>query len=175
MEMNSIKEIDYCQFNNWYNLFHKYSFKSKIIELPDEFLEYLEEDGISMPNQIFHKTDSEENVEDKSANITHKDPEESKVDNVNPIFNELEEQKEKEILGDKTENIKYHFDGLEEEIIKNIEELGGTVFVKLNWTSPKDSSWLVHALKAQTVRDVFTLIKSSQFILHDYQQWYFIY
>lgn len=38
---------------------------------------------------------------------------------------------------------------------------------KLNWSAPKDAKWLLGTLKCQTVQDVLTLLKSSDFVAHD--------
>eukprot|EP01006_Ploeotia_vitrea_P046998 TRINITY_DN67078_c4_g1_i1.p1 TRINITY_DN67078_c4_g1~~TRINITY_DN67078_c4_g1_i1.p1 ORF type:complete len:340 (-),score=203.87 TRINITY_DN67078_c4_g1_i1:32-1051(-) len=50
-----------------------------------------------------------------------------------------------------------------------IESLGGDVFVKLNWSSPKDAVWVTtgETLRCNTVGDVLLLLKSSDFIARD--------
>jgi hypothetical protein len=58
---------------------------------------------------------------------------------------------------------------LEKEIEQTIAEFGGEVFPKLNWSSPRDASWIAatNTLKCQNVSDIFLLLKSSDFIAHD--------
>lgn len=47
--------------------------------------------------------------------------------------------------------------------------IGGCCFVKLNWSSPKDASWITKdgTLKCSTFNDVCLLLKSSDFVTHD--------
>ncbi|KAG0723018.1 Cell division cycle protein 123 [Chionoecetes opilio] len=50
-----------------------------------------------------------------------------------------------------------------------ITKLGGSVFPKLNWSAPKDASWIAfnNSLRCGTPGDVFLLLKSSSFVTHD--------
>ncbi|MPC11226.1 Cell division cycle protein 123 [Portunus trituberculatus] len=50
-----------------------------------------------------------------------------------------------------------------------IAKLGGSVFPKLNWSAPKDASWIAfnNSLRCSTPGDVFLLLKSSSFVTHD--------
>ena len=60
------------------------------------------------------------------------------------------------------------FPELEREIEVAIQELGGAVLPKLNWSSPKDARWMLGCgLKCTTLGDVLTLLKGSDFIAHD--------
>ena len=47
--------------------------------------------------------------------------------------------------------------------------LGGAVFVKLNWSSPKDATWVTlnNSLKCTSLSQILLLLKSSDFITHD--------
>ena len=65
-----------------------------------------------------------------------------------------------------------HFPELETDIAEAIEELGGSVFPKLNWSSPKDASWIALSgtLKCTNAADIFLLLKSSDFVMHDLSQ-----
>ena len=53
--------------------------------------------------------------------------------------------------------------------IKNtIAELGGKAFPKLNWSAPKDATWMnANTMECRTPQDVYLLLKSSDFITHD--------
>jgi len=64
------------------------------------------------------------------------------------------------------------FPELEEAITNAIKSCGGYVFPKLNWSSPKDASWMTVSgnLKCQTPYDIFLLLKSSDFINYDLEQ-----
>lgn len=43
------KDIDNCSFSSWYPNFKSVTFKSKIIPLSSEFIEYLNAEGIYLP------------------------------------------------------------------------------------------------------------------------------
>ncbi|XP_060603753.1 cell division cycle protein 123 homolog [Ruditapes philippinarum] len=60
-----------------------------------------------------------------------------------------------------------------EVLLKNtIKRLGGQVFPKLNWSAPKDATWISfdRTLKCTCTSDVYLLLKSSDFISHDLTQ-----
>lgn len=61
------------------------------------------------------------------------------------------------------------FPDLEGNIQDAITQLGGKVFPKLNWSSPKDATWIAttQTLECQNPADVFLLLKSSDFVVHD--------
>ncbi|PRP76306.1 cell division cycle protein [Planoprotostelium fungivorum] len=61
------------------------------------------------------------------------------------------------------------FPELDEEIEQVIVEFGGSVFPKLNWSSPKDATWMMTSgnLKCKKPEDIYLLLKSSDFISHD--------
>lgn len=54
-------------------------------------------------------------------------------------------------------------------ITSTIRELGGKVFPKLNWSAPKDATWIspTNSLECCSASDVYLLLKSSDFITHD--------
>ncbi|CAL8084321.1 unnamed protein product [Calicophoron daubneyi] len=61
------------------------------------------------------------------------------------------------------------FPVFEAKLSRIINRLGGEVFPKLNWSAPKDASWMLcgNSLKCTTFSDVYLLLKSSDFIAHD--------
>ncbi|KAG1788856.1 D123-domain-containing protein [Suillus plorans] len=63
----------------------------------------------------------------------------------------------------------FSFPDLDERIRQIIKEYG-TIFPKLNFSSPKDASWVLppsSPLKCTSPSDVYILLKSSDFISHD--------
>lgn len=58
---------------------------------------------------------------------------------------------------------------LETTISSIVSELGGAVFPKLNWSSPKDATWIScdGSLKCTSAEEVVLLLKSSEHITHD--------
>ena len=63
----------------------------------------------------------------------------------------------------------FDLDDLDRIIEEYIERLGGLVMPKLNWSSPKDASWMNcnGSLKCKCPGDIYLLLKSSDFITHD--------
>jgi hypothetical protein len=58
---------------------------------------------------------------------------------------------------------------LHDQIQSTITELGGKVLPKLNWSAPKDATWMspTNDMECRTANDVYLLLKSSDFITHD--------
>jgi hypothetical protein len=85
---------------------------------------------------------------------------------------EEEEEEEEEDEGKnitKTNKI-FDFPQLDLQIKESIKNLGGKVFIKLNWSSPKDAFWVSNTLACHRLSDVYLLLKSSDFIIHDLTQ-----
>lgn len=59
-----------------------------------------------------------------------------------------------------------------QRIRDTIVELGGKVIPKLNWSAPKDATWIstTKDMECQTPNDIYLLLKSSDFITHDLEQ-----
>ncbi|KAH7885052.1 D123-domain-containing protein [Phlebopus sp. FC_14] len=133
------------QFSSWYPSFARVSPRSTILRPLDEpFINYLESDGILVP-------DGSEDV---------------------PAESTLEDEDESDASGDEeveTDTVHFSFPELDESIRRAIREYGA-VFPKLNFSSPKDASWILPAsspLKCTSPVDVYLLLKSSDFITHD--------
>lgn len=58
------------------------------------------------------------------------------------------------------------------KIMSTIESLGGSVFPKLNWSAPKDATWInaTNSMECRSANDVYLLLKSSDFVTHDLEQ-----
>jgi hypothetical protein len=60
---------------------------------------------------------------------------------------------------------------LRQEVDAILERFGGVVFPKLNWSAPKDATWVFgETLQCKSFEDVVLLIKSSEFIYDDLDQ-----
>lgn len=59
-------------------------------------------------------------------------------------------------------------------IVEAIDDLGGNIFPKLNWSSPRDAAWMGfgNSLKCSCPAQVWLLLKSSDFVAHDLTQPY---
>ncbi|ORX65321.1 D123-domain-containing protein [Anaeromyces robustus] len=147
----TISQINNCDFSKWYPKYKKISLKSHIIPLEEEFINYLNEDGIYLPfndngqPQKFYQAERDEYDSDWSSD-EYEDEDEDEANNKIPSFPLLEKQ-----------------------INTVIEEFNGKVFPKLNWSAPKDAAWISisQSLKCTNPSEIFLLLKSSDFINHD--------
>lgn len=145
-----ISEVLNCSFSAWYPRFKEYTIKSQIIPLPQDFIDYLLADQVVLPEGagelLVNSSDSEDN-RDKETVIDWATEDISMP--VTPNFPEFE------ILLNNT-----------------IKRLGGKVFPKLNWSAPKDATWISfdRTLKCTCTSDVYLLLKSSDFVSHDLTQ-----
>jgi len=139
-----------CMFQNWYSNFQQITFKSEIIPLPLEFIQYLHQDSIYMPESAFPKYQ-------KDASNDY-DEDESKWDDDEP---------------DTEANGRFpNFPELEQRIKEVIQNFDGLVFPKLNWSCPKDATFMSVSgnIQCQNSNDIILLLKSSDFINHDLSQ-----
>jgi hypothetical protein len=159
-----------CQCSAWLDTFSNLStdhnnnkrksvtIRTKIISnLPSNFQEYLESDGLRLPldattlsnfapnEQIHHTADDD----DQSTSWD----DDSHDDNGNGDANSMQQ---------------YSFPDLNQQLSEAIASLGGAIMPKLNWSAPKDATWMHGGtLKCETPGDVYLLLKSSDFVMHD--------
>jgi hypothetical protein len=150
-----------CQLSSWYPTFcnmsgkkrKKVTIQSVIIEsLPADFKDYVISDGVKLPlgahPSSVPTTDDSDWSDDDGDNDDDDDDENDDDDSDN--------QKQ------------FHFPQLNQQIKSAISTLGGSVLPKLNWSAPKDATWVNGgSLKCENPGDVYVLIKSSDFCLHD--------
>ncbi|TPX36690.1 hypothetical protein SmJEL517_g01389 [Synchytrium microbalum] len=146
----SSSDIHQCRFSSWYPIFASQTIKSKIIPLPAEFVAYLHADGVFLP--------LDQNGLPQPSRYSDADDRDIDEDD-DETASELEED-EQDLPS---------FPDLRASITEAIKELGGAVFPKLNWSSPKDAAWITTTgtLKCVDPSDIFLLLKSSDFIVHD--------
>lgn len=130
-------DVKWCSIENWYEKFRKVTFKTRILPIPNEVIDYLRSDGSLILPKECNAEESDE-VEDEDDN-----------ENAQPSFPDFNHQ-----------------------IKAALEELGGAVFPKLNWSAPRDASWVGvgHSLKCESLSQIWLLLKSSEFICHDLTQ-----
>ncbi|KAG8201612.1 hypothetical protein JTE90_012683 [Oedothorax gibbosus] len=142
-----VEDVRKCSFEKWYNAFTKVTIKSIILPLPDGFTSYILKDGIFLPKskeQCIAKRNSSDSEEEE-------------------VWEDSEEADVSEVP---------HFADFDKSIQDAIKTLGGKVFPKLNWSSPQDASWISfnNSCCCESVSDVYLLLKSSDFIVHDLTQ-----
>ncbi|KAI0272936.1 D123-domain-containing protein [Russula aff. rugulosa BPL654] len=139
----SREDIIAFQFSSWFPTFSSLSIKSTIIPLTDNFKSYLEADGVFVPT-------GSENLPQES---TLEDDDDCDSDDGAPA----------------SFAARYSFPELDTQIRATIDEYGGAVFPKLNFSSPKDAAWLLPSspspLRCTSPADVYILLKSSDFIV----------
>ena len=115
--------------------------KARLIPLSKEFVRYLRSDGIVLPPE-----DTPNAAADDDWALSD-------------YGSDQEEQ------GDpSTEWPEVH-----DRIKSTISELGGKVAPKMNWSAPKDATWInaTNSMACTTPNDIYLLLKSSNFITHD--------
>ncbi|KAK3650575.1 hypothetical protein LTR56_006280 [Elasticomyces elasticus] len=136
-----------CSYHNWHPKYKAVTPKSRIIPLTQAFLEYLRADGIVLPDdeedRPVHEWDSDSGVFSASDNPNDDSEEED-------------------------DDIAEGWRDVHETIKSTIAELGGKVLPKLNWSAPKDATWMnANTMECRTPNDIYLLLKSSDFITHD--------
>jgi len=186
-------EVHSCQFSTWYPTFRNMSKKSSITSntttykfrknvtiesqiirpLPHEFIEYLLSDGVRLPQCARNVSSC---MKDDTTTGTGDDDDDGWENNNNDKDDDDNSNEEEEIK-------QYNFPQLTEQIQTTLQTLGGGNGVercnlgcmpKLNWSSPKDATWMnCGTLKCTTVGDVYLLLKSSEFVCFDLEKaWY---
>ncbi|CAK8689343.1 translation initiation factor eIF2 assembly protein-like [Clavelina lepadiformis] len=147
---HSMKKQDVlnCRFSNWYPIFKQYTIKSVVIPLENDFVSYLQELGtLMLPRGV------QVNINLWKGNSSEEEEQEEDV---------WEDEKETENSGSP------EFSKLISQITEAIANLGGSVFPKMGWSSPKDAIWINNnSLKCCSPGEVILLLKSSDFISHD--------
>ncbi|KAL8658324.1 MAG: hypothetical protein Q9202_007589 [Teloschistes flavicans] len=150
--------ILHCSYHYWHPLYRKITPKARLIPLTAPFLSYLRADGIILPPENpspadpLASTDTDSGIFSASSTPTGSSDDESGDDD------------------DSDPSLEWP--GIHEAIFATIAELGGNVVPKLNWSAPKDATWInaTNSMECRTPNDIYLLLKSSDFITHDLEQ-----
>jgi len=135
-----------CSYHSWWARYRAITPKSRIIPLPRPFLDYLRADGIVLPDD---DEDAVESTDDDSGIFSASD---------NPDAADDEDDV----------NVAAPWRETHEAIKSVIAELGGKVVPKLNWSAPKDATWInSNSMECRSPSDICLLLKSSDFVTHD--------
>ncbi|EKD16429.1 uncharacterized protein L3040_008530 [Drepanopeziza brunnea f. sp. 'multigermtubi'] len=132
-----------CSYDSWHPKYRNSALKSRIIPLTPAFLSYLREDGIVLPSET----------------PTFPPPSTYKDDSTISDWDE-----------DPTPDPSLVFSAIHQQIKDTIAEFGGLVAPKLNWSAPKDATWISmkkNSMECSTPNDIYLLLKSSDFVTHD--------
>ncbi|KAK8212666.1 D123-domain-containing protein [Phyllosticta capitalensis] len=136
-----------CSYHSWHPRYRKITPKARLIPLTAPFLSYLRADGIVLPD------------DDAS-------PPRDWSDDDSGIFSSTENPDAAEESEDEDPSAEWR--DVHAQIKNTIEELGGKVVPKLNWSAPKDATWInANSMECRTPSDVYLLLKSSDFVTHD--------
>eukprot|EP00090_Calanus_glacialis_P017849 TRINITY_DN27706_c0_g1_i8.p1 TRINITY_DN27706_c0_g1~~TRINITY_DN27706_c0_g1_i8.p1 ORF type:complete len:336 (-),score=132.00 TRINITY_DN27706_c0_g1_i8:64-1071(-) len=143
-----VEEVLQCSLPAWYPQFEKVTFPTICLTLSGEVLDYLrEDDQLVLPREC-----NEESYDGKEEDYED--------------FGDTDWSEDGE-SGD--ENQQKTFPEFSQNVLKVINDFGGEVFLKLNWSSPKDATWVAfnNSMKCTSLSQLYLLLKSSDFIAHD--------
>ncbi|KAK2747109.1 hypothetical protein FQN57_002364 [Myotisia sp. PD_48] len=142
--------ILHCSYHSWYKLYRAISPKARLIALSQPFVNYLHADGIMLPPDDNAVDNSDSGSWTAVADTEH---------NLN----------EEEADEDEDYDPSREWPEIHAKITATIAELGGSVSPKLNWSAPRDATWMLttNDMRCTSANDVYLLLKSSNFITHD--------
>jgi len=156
------------------------------------FIDYLKQDGIQLPSSITTTTASlkkmndeneEEEENDDDDDVFSENSDTAEMDHQFQLFKQQYASQNDDSSSDseeaEEENLEKNQVGefleIQNAIRECIEKYDGAVFPKMNWSCPRDAQWILAEskfLKCTSVEDVFLVLKSSQFIVHDLEKAY---
>ncbi|TQW00385.1 hypothetical protein V2A60_001469 [Cordyceps javanica] len=148
--------IQNCSYDAWFPKYRSSCIKSRIIPIPDEFSAYLQEDGIILADDSDVLGEAQDDEWQSSGATTSNNAQQGGEDSDS---DEPSQRPPNE-----------RFPETHKAIKDTIDELGGAVAPKLNWSSPKDAKWISahqNTLKCTSPNDIYLLLKSSSFVSHD--------
>lgn len=133
--------MDECSFSKWYRKFSRYTIDSIPVPVPPEVLTYIQANGIILP---------------KEADL----PRRSRRDSYSSWTGSEDSDEEEQPT----------FPSFSDKLKDAMNQLGGEVFIKTNWSSPKDAAWIAtnKSLKCSRLEDVYLLLKSSDIVANDF-------
>ncbi|KAL8750258.1 MAG: hypothetical protein Q9199_007186 [Rusavskia elegans] len=149
--------ILHCSYHSWHPKYRSITPKARLIPLTAPFLAYLRSDGIIVPpeeddpNIDFSSTDTDSGIFSSTSTPTASDADSDSEPDSDPSTQWPE---------------------LHQRIKSTITELGGNVVPKLNWSAPKDATFMnaTNSMECQGANDIYCLLKSSDFVTHDLEQ-----
>ncbi|KAL2164100.1 hypothetical protein VTH06DRAFT_3314 [Thermothelomyces fergusii] len=165
----SRQHILHCSYDYWFPKYRTSCIRSRIIPLTPEFVSWLHEDGIVLADEGNTRSDSDDDDDDDDW-----EPSFSTSDHPPPPRDDDDDVSESDSDDGEAAPVRQppdvRFPSLHAEITSAIAALGGAVAPKLNWSSPKDATWISrhpNTMKCTSANDIYILLKSSSFISHD--------
>ncbi|KAJ1981941.1 hypothetical protein H4R34_001880 [Dimargaris verticillata] len=138
----TVQDVLNCAFSHWYPNFRTSTIKSLVIKpLPPALLQYLKQDNVVLPA---HSDADSDDVGSTTASAEHYDDEADNDDS--DAVDAVPDLSEATAL-----------------IQEAIDALGGDVFPRLAWSSPRDAVWITatQSLRCTSPDDVYLVLKSS--------------
>jgi hypothetical protein len=137
-----------CSYNSWYSRYRSLTPKARFLSCPQPFLDYLRADGIVLPHDEREQARNDISDTDSGVYSSAENDGDDDDQDVDPAA---------------------QWRDFHDTIEQTIEDLGGKVVPKLNWSAPKDATWInaTNAMECTSASDVYLLLKSSDFITHD--------
>ncbi|KAL4102011.1 hypothetical protein PRIC1_005759 [Phytophthora ramorum] len=136
-------QVDNCAFAAWYPALKRVSIKGEVVPLPSDFVSLLLADGVTLPTAPVASGIEDDCDEDEEDAASALTDEQLRV-----------------------------ISTVREQVEKVLEDFGGKLFPKTNWSAPRDAAWMLGSLKCTNFEDVFLLLQSSDFVVHDLTQPY---
>ncbi|KAK0722997.1 D123-domain-containing protein [Lasiosphaeria miniovina] len=168
--------ILHCSYDNWFPKYRTSCIRSRIIPLTAGFVSYLREDGIILADEGDDTTTSASAADQDweptfTSAAAHRPPSRSGGGYGQQEEDSSDSDSDSESdAGPPPLPPNRRFPALHTAITAAIAELGGAVAPKLNWSSPKDATWISrhpNTVKCTSANDVYVLLKSSSFVSHD--------
>jgi hypothetical protein len=136
-----------CSYHSWHPKYRTLTPKARLIPLTAPFLTYLRADGLFLPEDDTPHVWSDSDSGVFSANDTQDD----------------------DASDDEDVDVAAQWRDVHQAIKSTIAELGGKIVPKLNWSAPKDATWMsaTNSMDCREPNDIYLLLKSSDFITHD--------
>jgi hypothetical protein len=157
--------------SSWSPLLRAHTMSTRSIPLPVDFVAYLREDGVWMPDSLapvkasdFVDRDQldaqEEKEEAEKWQTTTTTPKIEEIDTSDEEDDAIERARE---ARDQARASQPFFPEVVQAMEDAIKELGGSVFPSLDWTAPTDATWITteRSARCQTVGEILLLLKSS--------------
>ena len=131
-----------CSYHAWHARYRSLTPKTRLVPLPSAFVEYLRADGIVLPPE--HAPAHSSGPDTGTSN----DLEASDNEDSDPS---------------------QEWPETHASTVSTIQSLGGRVAPKLNWSAPKDATWInpTNSMECRSANDVYMMLKSSDFVTHD--------
>lgn len=151
-----------CSYHAWYPRHKSLTPKSRLIPLSSAFVSYLRADGIVLPPEPSpFANDISGDIETDSGIFSGSD---SPIEGGNVDYEDGAEEEDSDPSAEWAD--------IHSRIQATIKELKGAVYPKLNWSAPKDATWINagNTMECRSANDVYLLLKSSDFVTHDLEQ-----